>query len=305
MKRFLLTAFGLTLCFLALSIAYDATVLWMMRRSPSCTATKIERAVTGGAGESIAIFGSSRALGNYMPSILAPDAFNYGVNGMSLNETLLLVNHYLRQNTSDSLLLINLDPWGFANPDTHQLIGDYRLAGRKKHFRDAFPGLNLSWPDWTPGLRFQGELRTATTAYINSLRAVTKKIDNGAEILLNSRTEAEWKIIKKGLKPYSFFFDARCEELLKTIYTLQGAHRIVWVVAPTCPAHHANHQNPAAIISFLQKQSANPRVNIINLFNNSDGYPDALFTDPTHLNVHGAEKFTQELKTLLKSLPDS
>lgn len=302
MKRFLVTALALTAYFLALSFAYDGVILWMMRRSPSCTATKIERAVTGGTGESIAIFGSSRALGNYVPSLLAPDAFNYGVNGMSLNEALLLVEQYLLHNPSDSTVIINLDPWGFADSETLRPVGDYRLAGKSKHVREIIPGLELSWPDWTPGLRFQGELRTAVTGYINAKRTVTKRIDNGAEILLNSRSDEEWMTIKKSLKSYSFFFSEPCRDLLKRVYAAQGAHRLIWVVAPSCPAHHDLHENPDALTAFLQTQTTEAQVTTLTFFNKNDAYPDAFFTDPTHFNIRGAEKFTKALKIKLNSL---
>lgn len=296
MKRFLLVCAGLLGFYAALACVYDCCVLWLMRHSPSCTATKIERAVKGGEGEVIAIFGSSRALGNYMPSAFSTNAFNYGVNGMSLNEALTLVDQYLQHNSSDSTVIINLDPWGFADPDTVHLAGDYRLAARCRSVRDSIPNLSLSWVDWVPVFRFQGQLRKSLTEYLNARKAYTKKIDNGAELLLNSRTESEWATIKKGLKPYSFFCDSRCEEQLESLYEKQGCHRIVWVVTPTCSAHHALHENLSDMLGFLAHQTHRPKVTVVNLFDMVADFPDSLFADPTHFNVKGSEKFTQVLK---------
>lgn len=108
MKRFLLVCASLFAFYVLFAWAYDCCALWLMRHSPSCSATKIERVVKGGEGESVAIFGSSRALGNYAPSILSASSFNYGVDGMSLNEALILVDQYLRHNPSDSTVIINL-----------------------------------------------------------------------------------------------------------------------------------------------------------------------------------------------------
>ena len=299
MKRFLLVCVGLLGFYAALAWMYDGCVLWLMRHSPSCTATKIERVVKGGEGEAIAIFGSSRALGNYMPSAFSTNAFNYGVNGMSLNEALTLVDQYLQHNSSDSTIIINLDPWGFADPDTVHLAGDYRLAARCRSVRDSIPNLSLSWVDWVPRFRFQGQLRKSLTEYLNARKAYTKKIDNGAELLLNSRTESEWATIKKDLKPYSFFCDSRCEEQLESLYEKQGRHRIVWVVTPTCSAYHPLHQNPSAMRDFLLQQARRSNVTIANLFDNVSNFSDSLFTDPTHFNVTGSKKFSQALKAYL------
>ena len=299
MKRFLLVCAGLLGFYAALACVYDCCVLWLMRHSPSCTATKIERAVKGGEGEVIAIFGSSRALGNYMPSAFSTNAFNYGVNGMSLNEALTLVDQYLQHNSSDSTVIINLDPWGFADPDTVHLAGDYRLAARCRSVRDSIPNLSLSWVDWVPVFRFQGQLRKSLTEYLNARKAYTKKIDNGAELLLNSRTESEWATIKKDLKPYSFFCDSRCEEQLESLYEKQGRHLIVWVVAPSCSSHHALHENPSEVTTFLTRQVNHASVSAINLFDSMKDYSDSVFTDPTHFNVKGATRFSETLMRLL------
>ena len=299
MKRFLLVCIGLLGFYAALACVYDCCVLWLMRHSPSCTATKIERAVKGGESEAIAIFGSSRALGNYMPSAFPSNAFNYGVNGMSLNEALTLVDQYLQHNTSDSTIIINLDPWGFAAPSSFRLVGDYRLVGRKQ----SIPGLSLTWTDWMPGFRFQGQLRTALTQYMNARKSYTKKIDNGAELLLNSRTESEWAVIKKGLKPHIFFSNSRCEEQVECLYAKQKNHRIVWVVAPICTSHHQLHVNPIVMNAFLTRQAQHPNVSIINFFDDVANYPDQLFADSTHYNVDGAEKFTKTLVRLLSDTP--
>ena len=293
MKRFLLTCLLLLAFYAVLAFAYDGCVLWLMRHSPSCTATKIERAINGGNGEKIAIFGSSRALGNYMPSVFPNSTFNYGINGMSLNETLILVDQYLRHNLSDSTIVINLDPWGFGKPDAVRLVGDYRLVGRKQSVRESIPGLALSWVDCFPGFRFQGQLRISIAKYMNARKAYTKKIDNGAELLLNSRTESEWKTIKNGLKPYSFFCNTVCDTQLASLYARQGRHRIVWVVAPACSEYHALHGNPADMKAFLDRQDCRPNVSVVDLFD--EDYHDMYFVDPTHLNVKGAQLFSNAL----------
>lgn len=296
MRRFLLVCASLLAFYVLLAWTYDGCVLWLMRHSPSCAATKIERIVKGGEGESVAIFGSSRALGNYAPSILSSRAFNYGVDGMSLNEALVLVGLYLRHNPSDSTVIINLDPWGFAEPGKARLVGDYRLVGQSRSVRDSIPGLSICWTDWMPGFRFQGALRGVLSQYLNARWEYAKKVDNGAELLLNSRTESEWAAMKKKLEPYPFFCDSRCEEQVASLYANQGRHRIVWSVAPISSVHRALHENPSEMRAFLSRQARRANVSVVDFFDAVDDYPDSLFTDPIHLNVTGAEKFTRALK---------
>ena len=299
MKRFLSICASLLAFYVLFAWAYDGCALWLMRHSPSCAATKIERGVKGGEGEEVAIFGSSRALGNYVPSALSASAFNYGIDGMSLNEALFLADLYLQRNPTDSTVIINLDPWGFAEPGTVRLVGDYRLAGRDSSVRKSIPGLSLSWTDWMPGFRFQGMLRGLLSHYLNTRWGYSKRVDNGAELLRDNRTEEEWAVMKSKLKPYSFFCDPQCEEQVASLYAKQGRHRIVWVVTPISSVHHALHANPSDMRAFLSRQARHSNVSAINLFDAEADYPDSFFTDPIHLNVSGAEKFTQALKPQL------
>ena len=299
MKRFLRVTLGLALLFAVCSFTYDGAVLWLMRRSPSCNAVKIERAVNGGQGEHVAIFGSSRALSNYVPSFFTNEAFNYGVNGMSLNEAVALAIFYLEKNQSDSTVVINIDPWG-AVPEKFNLIGDYRLVATDNHVRESLPSLSLSWSEWMPGLRFQGMLRSVFAQYINAIKSVTKKIEKGAELLMSSRTQAEWVVIKKDLTDYSFV--DLSERELERLYESQGNHRIVWVVTPSCREHHDNLKNPDALKNFLVRQASRSNVLTVNCFDQTVDYPDSFFADPTHLNIDGAKKFTGSLMFELNTI---
>ncbi len=293
MKRFVIFCLSLLCLFAAMAFVYDAAVLWLMKHTPSNAAVKMARIAEGGKGESIAIFGSSRAITGYVPSCFDKPTFNYGMNGMMLGEVLFVVDLYLRNNHSDSTVLINVDPWGFTGPNANKLFGDYRLLNKKK--RDTFKDLDIGWTDCLPGFRFQGNLRTALKEYLNDKKGLSRKSDNGAVLLLNSRSKEEWVTIKKDLKPYEFYIDENCERQIEELYSHQGKHRIVWVVAPSCPAHHDILKNPDALSKFIATQSARQNVSVINLFDEVSQFPDEMFVDPTHLNIHGAKKFSEQL----------
>lgn len=295
MRRFVLTLCALVSIFATLSLVYDRAVLWFMRNSPSCVAAKIERAVQGGAGERIAIFGSSRALSNYKPSSFGVEAFNYGVNGMSLNEALRLVNVYLINNQSESIVLINLDPWGFLPDDPKELVGDYRLVSNRARTCELLHISHATAIDMMPGIRFQGMLREAMSTYLNTLKGISRVVDHGAELLPASRSRAEWEAINAKIVPHVFSCTKNNEQLLDLLYASQGRHKIVWVVSPISSNHHMLHRNPDAIKLFLTQQTSRPGVYSVDLFDRVSSYPDSYFADQTHLNLSGAEKFSCEL----------
>lgn len=298
MKRFLLACAFLACFTVGVCALYDFGVLWMMRRSPSCVATKMERAMKGGQGEDLAIFGSSRALGNYVPSLLSTNAFDYGVNGMTLNETLIVVRRYMELNKT-ATILINLDPWGFESPERVRFVGDYRLAALNAEVRESVLGRGLKWTDWLPGFRFQGALRSSMAEYLNARLAATKQIDCGAELLLNSRTESEWAVISKDIKPWDFKRIEGCDKELDALYSEQGDRKIVWVVSPVAPSKYEKFAGQKGLSEFLSEQASRQNVSVINLLDQQSLIDYPLFADPTHFNVKGAELFTEMLKTRL------
>ena len=81
MKRFLRVTLGLALLFAVCSFTYDGVVLWLMRRSPSCNAVKIERAVKGGQGERVySTKGIAATLSAYGGGVFSKTG-GYWVNG--------------------------------------------------------------------------------------------------------------------------------------------------------------------------------------------------------------------------------
>ena len=296
MKRFLKIVGILALLFILLSLCYDKAIVWLIYNSPSNNTMKMAQIARGGDGESLAIFGSSRALSNYVPSLLSDSAFNYGVNGMSINEALRLLKLYLMANQSKSTIVINLDPWGFAKPGTEILQGDYRLAGDIAAVREEFKDIDLGWLGMLPGVRFQGELRSILGEYLNARKNVTKKIDNGAEILLKSRTDAEWDAIEARLSPIGFNFFNGNEKLLDEIYQLRGEHRIVWVVSPLSPAMRDKFTGGDALAQFLTYESTRDGVFSVSLIDWKDEFPRNMFVDVSHLNIWGAEKFSRAVR---------
>lgn len=291
MKRFLLVCLGLLAVAVLLMAGYDYVNLILVRGCTANSAGKIERIFSSDTQDEIALFGSSRALGNYCPSMIASGFYDYGMNGQGMTETLFLVREYLKRH-HPRMVLIDISPWGFDDPAKAKFVGDYRLVGADGAVRRLLPVGQMSWTDWLPGIRFQGNLRKVLTQYINARKATTKKIDCGAEILLNSRTAEEWKVIDKELYDYDFNFPQQSEELLDDLYAVQGETRIVWIVSPVAPNMCARFKGDMRLQAFLKEQESRPNVDVYSCLDRTEDFPQELFVDHRHLNIRGAERFS-------------
>ena len=298
MKRFLLVCLGLLAVAVLLMAGYDYVNLILVRGCTANSAGKIERIFSSDTQDEIALFGSSRALGNYCPSMIASGFYDYGMNGQGMTETLFLVREYLKRH-HPRMVLIDISPWGFDDPAKAKYVGDYRLVGTDKAIRKLLPYGLLLWADWLPGIRFQGNLRKALTQYVNERRATTKKIDCGAEILLNSRTDKEWKVIDNELYDYDFKFSPDSQRLIDEVYAVQGDARVVWIVSPVAPNMRTRFKGEARLQEFLKEQVSRPKVYAYSCLDRTDEFRQELFVDHRHLNIRGAEKFSVAVKEFL------
>ena len=298
MKRFLLVCLGLLAVAVLLMAGYDYVNLILVRGCTANSAGKIERIFSSDTQDEIALFGSSRALGNYCPGLIAPRMYDYGMNGQGMTETLFLAREYLKRHRP-KVVVIDVSPWGFDSAEKAKYVGNYCLVGGSRAVRETLPEGLISWTDWMPGVRFQGNLRSALTQYLNARKATTKKIDSGAEILLNSRTAEEWKVIDKELYDYDFRFHLESQKLIDEVYAVQGETKIVWIVSPVAPNMRARFKGDMRLLAFLEEQASRPNVGACSWLDRTDEFPQELFVDHRHLNIRGAEKFSVMVKEFL------
>jgi len=282
MKGFLLYCLALTLCVVALVMANDIANQWLIHASNGNTAYKMARLWHGYEKDEIPILGSSRAQGNFVPSEISPRCFDYGCDGMGLPEVVFLLREIAKRNTR-APVIVNLDPWGFGGFDNPNFVGDYRLVPESGR---------IGLVDSLPGLRFHGDLRRSLTAWLNERKAVTKVIDKGAVILKNSRTADEWKVINSKLTPWSFARSEKGEKLFEAALSALAPRKAVVVVGPCCSRFMELYPSRAEFSEYLGHLATIDNVVVVNLFG-SWQFTDEDFTDPTHLNINGAHKFTK------------
>ncbi len=271
---------------------------WLILSAPSSSSYKTYRMFVEKPKGEIPLLGSSRALGNYMPSLISSRVFDYGINGSGMYETLLFLREALK-NPESGHILVNLDPWGFHGEYKTSLQGNYKLALSSLVVRE---NTEWSFADLIPGIRFHGNLRGNLTTYLDGKTSLTRKIDQGAALLLNSRSKKEWEHINSKIEEQTFeCHPSWITEINKLNVTTN--HPVIWVVGPVSPHWREHYNGNEKMKNFLAHISSIPNMYVVNLFDDTVDYTEAEFADPTHLNIRGAERFTKLLVQKLNSLP--
>lgn len=272
---------------IALAIALLANdFVWfkLLATSTGSSAAKIYRIYGAHPQNEIPIFGSSRAQAHFVPELIVSTAFNYGVDAMSLGETLDLVETYLKNADKDqpSVIIVNVDPWGFPQEGKFSTVGDYSLV-------DGSP--------W--GIRAFGKVRSAFANWLNERTGGTKKISKGAALQLSSRTPQQWQAINATLKPM-FFSDSKYWRQRISGLVSNFNVKFVWVVGPCAPQWKRHFASEAELASFCDWLKGLPNSRVVNFY--SDAYDESLFVDPTHLNIKGAQLFSTRLQERLHDI---
>ena len=287
MKRFLIF-FVVVFVFVAFfAMINDYFCVWLIRHAGSSSAGKMERLWENPEQGEIPIFGSSRALGNFVPSIISPKCFNYGCNGMSKEEVTFLMSIAAKRSDKEPII-VNFDPW--QSESGNPFVGDYRLVPESKR---------LSFKECIPGIRFHGALRCSIAEFLNSRKAVTKVIDHGAELLKNSRNAEEWNIINARQKAQRYFPNPSVDKAFESVINAFAPRKVYIVICP-CSSHWTNlYTGLNDLNQYLEHiLSVCPNAVVINLFEDSS-FSDDDFADPTHLNIHGANKLSQKVSEIL------
>lgn len=284
MKRFLAYFLAIAFCSVVFALVNDGLNLMLIRSSWGNPAYKMERLWSDAFPDEVAILGSSRAQGNFMPSRMSPTCFDYGADGMGMPEVLFFLRHLARRKTS-APVIVNLDPWGFGGFDSPCFVGDYRLAPQSGRTR---------FVDALPGLRFHGALRKSLVAWLNQRKAVTKVIDAGAVLLKTSRTPVEWDVINAKLTPWGFTRSVEGEKEFEEAMRSLAPRKVIVVVGP-CASHFMElYPSMDEFSRYLEHLRTIDNVIVVNMFGDTD-FSDSDFTDPTHLNIRGAAKFTEKV----------
>lgn len=278
MKRFVLYLVSLLSAIIVLALGVDALNVWLIRSSTGNSACKMERLYSHPELDEVAIVGSSRACGNFVPSVISPRCFNYGENGMGMNESMAILR-VLRARGGDAPIILNVDPWGNFRESS---VVDYRLAPQSGR---------LSLRERLPGIRFFGTLRENIISVVDARKSVSRVIDKGAKLLKMSRSPAEWKVINAKLQPVGF--DGTDQDVRNLVALLESlAPRQVYVVVCPCSLRWMSlFSGRSDFEKLLSCLAALQNVRVLNFYG-SQLFSGDDFVDPIHFNLEGARKFS-------------
>ena len=300
MKRFILITSFLFAVLYGLLLVNDYINLKLVFSSTNTSLYKMYRLFKEPLPNEIPIIGSSRAEAGFVPSVLSPRAFNYGLSGSGQWETLFHLKAICVRNDA-SLVIVNLDPWGIQGKGG--FTGRYALAYGAPSMVGYEDQTKVAFLDRMPGTRFYGRFRSNIGECLNSVLAATKKIDNGAILERLSRNEEEWKYIIGKCESSNFTVNEETWREYQMVLRRHPNVTVVFVISPVAPPWWNRFGGAEKMREFLKEASKLDNVKVIDMCStNIDKYDLSYFMDLTHLNETGARKFTGELKQRLEAM---
>ena len=240
--------------------------------------------------DEIPIFGSSRAQGNFVPSVIAANCFNYGIDGTQANIWLFFLEQELNKEKT-SPIIINFDLGGLAYADGD--IGNYIPNWNATKSILKSPGefyFNI------PFMKYFGQFEKNVKYYLNSKMNLTKIIDHGGSFEKNVLTPAKFEelVTKRLSSQSSFQLDDKL--LNKFNYLIESTDRkILIIVSPYHESYFNKFTNIHSANQYLHELDKKRNIYVLD-FRDYIKY-DEMYMNTTHLNYKGALKFSEILKT--------
>lgn len=258
-------------------------------------AYKINRILNETNIDEIPIFGSSRANGNFVPSIIDANCFNYGINGAGPNIWLFFLEQELKKEKTTPII-INFDLSGLVYADGD--IGNYISNWNKTNTILKSKGelyYNI------PFVKYFGQFETNIKYYLNSKITLTKVIDHGGSFEKNVLTSQKFQeLIDKRINTESSF-QLNKKLLDKFNRLIKSTNRkILFVVSPYHDSYFKNFTNMQSANHFLKELDKKNNIYVLDFRNYIE--KDEMYLNTTHLNYKGAFKFTEKLQVAIHNI---
>ena len=263
--------------------------------SPAIGASKINRILTLQKTKEIPIFGSSRAECSFIPSIIGPNFYNYGISGTQANIHLFLLEQELKKNKTSPVIL-NFDLAGlvFSDGDIINYIPNWKYTKNIIENKGEFY-YNI------PFVKYFGQYEKYFASYIQEKKNLTITTDNGAVLQKNKQTKEKFEslvIRRRGEREESKINDQLAKKFDSLIHFTK--RQIILVVSPyhnSCFNKNANYDKSYDYLNELEK---NKNITVLDL--KDFVKDDDLFMNTTHLNYEGAIIFSKKIKELLATM---
>ncbi|MCC6181484.1 MAG: hypothetical protein IT237_06590 [Bacteroidia bacterium] len=259
---------------------------------------KVNRIINSENTNEIPIFGSSRAEGSFVPSVLGSNYFNYGISGTQDNVMLFFLKEECKKNKTTPILLnFDIDGLNYELGDIANYIYNANYAPVKQLIGDKDEAIFR-----VPFVKYYGYYEYYLKMYLNNKINLTKKTDNGASLELNKLTKSKFnELVNQRLATAATFKNN--PHLESDFFNLIKSHSkrtFIIVISPYHKSYFNQFKNYPDVTNFMTKIKtfANAKVFDFSQVN----YPDSLFINTTHLNYAGAKQFSEELKDSIMKL---
>jgi hypothetical protein len=255
-------------------------------------AYKINRILNKTKNSEIPIFGSSRAQGNFVPSILGDNYFNYGIDGTQANIWLFFLEQELKKEKSTPII-INFDLEGLVYSDGD--IGNYIpnwentesiLISEREFYYNV------------PLLKYFGKFELYTKYFLNDRMNLTNVTDNGGSFVKTHLTQDKFQeaVSERHKTETLFILDNVLLEKFNSLIA-STSRQIILVTSPYHKAYFNKFNNIDDVNNYMSNLKLKKNILIIDLRNYIQ--TDSMFMNTTHLNYEGAVKFSNELNNRL------
>lgn len=298
-SRTLLVSLACMLALAGTAVLADGLLARSIARSEALEAGRLARLAEGRDPHEIPIFGASKAEANYMPKVLGPRFYNYGLASASQDVTNYLIGLEL-QKPSREPIIVDLAQGAFAD------VGDprnYLLLGRRAETRELLERVDVwRWYYAVPGLRFYGSWDWYIKGLLTDRFALTKRVERG---YVHHLDQAPWNaeqfardVEKRLQNPLRWKIDRRQARDLLSLTGRAPDRDFIIVLSPLHRSFLIHARGEAGFRRQLAAiTAAAPNLQVIDLTRKA--YPDPYYLNTGHLNERGAEAFSTDLRRAL------
>ncbi len=292
--RFLLPTTAMTL-FLALILGYSFEH-FIILGTDQADAGKLNRFLKSDEPAEIPIFGSSRALGSYIPEEIDSHCFNYGYvsTGNSLMLYLLRLELQKKRNTP---IIMNLDCQGF-----HYAPGNINkyISNIDNPVIREIVGEHYKWYYRVPVLKYYSIYDDLIAGYFSDKIQLTKFVQRGAAIEKNSNGLTREEFQKRASqvpKRSNYSYDEKqFSDLMNLLASTERT--VVFVIAPVYRADlFMSREFKEQFTKMYQRLQGLPNVKVYDYLDMTEDEDD--FFNISHVSIKGAMKFSRKLREQL------
>lgn len=270
----------------------------VINKTSTTGASKIDRMISMNNILEIPILGSSRAEGNFLPSILGDNYYNYGIAGTQANIWMFLLEQELAKNKTEPII-INFDLRGivYADGDIKNYLPNWNktktiLSDKGEFYYQV------------PFLKYFGQFEKYFASYIQEKTHLTIHTDKGAVLQKNSVTIEKFSTMvdeRKRTKSSAKINKKLSKKLLSLINSTK--RKIILVISPYHNSCFNNNVDYSKSDTYLKELKTINNISILDLRNFITD--DEMFLNTTHLNYNGAIKFSKKIKELINEMSTS